>query len=64
MAEILVNCQSSVIVEKHKNCMRLRLLGDKKANQTKNIGEVMFSRGGGVSEIQCSLYHQNNFDPF
>ena len=42
-------------MEKYKNCMRLRLLGDKKANKTKNMAEIVFLRGGGgegVSEIQ------------
>ena len=41
-------------LEKYKNCMRLRLLGDKKANK----------RGGGVSEIQCLVYQQDNVNPF
>ena len=41
---------------KYKNCMRLRLLGDKKENKTENMTEIVFLRGreggGGVSEIQ------------
>ena len=49
-------------MEKYKNCMRLRLLGDKKANKTGNMAEIVFLRG--VSEIQCIIYHQNNVDPF
>ena len=49
-------------MEKYKNCMRLRLLGDKKAKTTENMAEIVFLRG--VSEIQCLLYHQNNVDPF
>ena len=49
-------------MEKYKNCMRLRLLGDKKANKTENIAEIVFLRG--VSEIQSLVYHQNNVDPF
>ena len=53
---------SCVIMEKYKNCMRLRLLGDKKANKTENMTEIVFLRG--VSEIQCLVYHQNNVDPF
>ena len=49
-------------MEKYKNCMRLRLLGDKKANKTEIMAEIMFLRG--VSEIQCLIYHQNNVNPF
>ena len=49
-------------MEKYKNCMRLRLLGDKKANKTENMAEIVFLRG--VSEIQCFIYHQNNVNPF
>ena len=55
---------SSVIMEKYKNCMRLRLLGDKKANKTENTAEIVFLRGGEVSEIQCLIYHQNNVNAF
>ena len=51
-------------MERYKNCMILRLLGDKKANKTKNIPEIVFLRGGrGVSEIQCLIYQQNNINP-
>ena len=35
----------SVIMEKYRNCMRLLLLGNKKANKTENIAEVMFCWG-------------------
>ena len=49
-------------MEKYKNCMRLRLLGDKKANKTENMAEIVFLQG--VSEIQCLIYHQNNVNPF
>ena len=47
---------------KYKNCMRLWLLGDKKANKTENMAEIVFLRG--VSEIQCLVYQQNNVNPF
>ena len=47
---------------KYKNCMRIRLLGDKKANKTENMAEIVFLRG--VSEIQCLEYQQNNVNPF
>ena len=47
---------------KYKNCMRLRLLGDKKANKTENMAEIAFLRG--VSKIQCLVYQQNNVNPF
>ena len=47
---------------KYKNCMRLRLLGDKKANKMENMAEIVFLRG--VSEIQCLVYQQNNVNPF
>ena len=50
-------------MEKYKNCMRLRLLGDKKANKTENMAEIEFLRGGG-SEIQCLVYQQDNANPF
>ena len=42
--------------------MRLRLLGDKKANKTENMVEIVFLRG--VSEIQCLVYQQDNVNPF
>ena len=42
--------------------MRLRLLGDKKANKTENMAEIVFLQG--VSEIQCLVYQQNNANPF
>ena len=47
---------------KYKNCMKLRLLSDKKANKTENMAEIVFLRG--VSEIQCLVYQQNNVNPF
>ena len=47
---------------KYKTCMRLRLLGDKKANKTENMAEIVFLRG--VSEIQCLLFQHNNVNPF
>ena len=38
---------------------------DKKANKTKNMAQHVFLRGGGgVSEIQCLIYQQNNVNPF
>ena len=49
-------------MEKYKNCMIIRLLGDKKANKTENMTEIMFLQG--VSEIQCLVYQQNNVNPF
>ena len=56
-----INC-SLVICEygKYKNCMILRLLDDKKANKTENMAEI---GGGGVSEIQCLVYQQDNVNP-
>ena len=42
--------------------MRPRLVGDKKANKTENMAEIVFLRG--VSEIQCLVYQQNNVNPF
>ena len=59
----------TVIMEKYKNCMRPRLLGDKKANKTENMAESVFLReggwgGGGVSDIQCLIYQENNVNPF
>ena len=47
---------------KYKNCIRLRQLGDKKANKTENMAEIVFLRG--VSEIQYLVYQQNNVNPF
>ena len=49
-------------MEKYKNCMRLWLPGDKKANKTENMAGIVFLRG--VSEIQCLIHHQNNVNPF
>ena len=46
---------SSVIMEKYKNCMRLRLLGDKKANKTENMAEIVFLRG-----VICNNWIQLN----
>ena len=34
-------------MEKYKNYMILRLLGDKKANKMENMAEIVFLRGGG-----------------
>ena len=51
-----------MITEKCKNCVRLRLVGDKKANKTENMAEIVFLRG--VSEIQCLVYQQNSVNPF
>ena len=48
-----------------KYCMRLQPLGDKKANKTENMAEIVGVRGGGgVSEIQCLVYQQDNVNPF
>ena len=47
---------------KYKNCMRLLLLGNKIANKTENMAEIVFLRG--VSEIQCLVHQQNNVNPF
>ena len=49
-------------MEKYKNCMILRLLGDKKANKSENMAEIVFLRE--VSEIQCLVYQQNNANFF
>ena len=51
-------------MERYKNCMILRLFGDKKANKTKNMAQHVFLRGEGVSETQCLIYQQNNVNPF
>ena len=51
-----------MITEKYKNCMRLRLVGDKKANKTENMAEIVYMRG--VREIQCLVYQQDNVNPF
>ena len=51
-----------MIIEKYKNCMRVRLLSDKNANKTENVTGIVFLRE--VSEIQCLTYHQNNVDRF
>ena len=42
--------------------MRLQLVGDKKANKTENMAEIVFLRE--VSEIQCLVYQQDNVNPF
>ena len=42
--------------------MRLRLVGDKKANKTENMAEIVVLQG--VSEIQCLVYQQDNVNPF
>ena len=49
-------------MERCKNCMILQILGDKKANKTENVAEIVFLRG--LSKIQCLIYHQNNVNPF
>ena len=44
--------------------MRLRLLGDEKANKMENMAKIVFLWGvRGVSEIQCLVYQQDNVDP-
>ena len=45
-------------MEKYKNCMILWLLGDKKANKTKNMAQSCFS--GGYVKYN-SLYISNNW---
>ena len=45
-------------MEKYKNCMILRLLGDKKANKTDNTAEIVFLRGGVITPI--SIFTQVN----
>ena len=54
----LVTC----VYGKVQDCTKLRLLGDKIANKTENMPEIMFLQG--VCEIQYLVYHQNNVDPF
>ena len=54
----LVICDHGKVQE----LMRLQLLGDKKANKTENMTEIVFLRG--VSEIQCLVYQQDNVNPF
>ena len=54
--------QSSVIMEKYKNCMILRLLGGKKPNKTENMAEIEFLRG--VSDVQCLVYQGGNVNSF
>ena len=34
-----------VYMEKYKNCTKLRLLGDKKANKIENMAEIVFCGG-------------------
>ena len=55
-------------MEKYKNCMILRLIGDKKANKTENMAEIVFLRK--VSgDTQCHIYMyiyiypKNNVNP-
>ena len=48
-------------MEKYKNCMRLRLLGDKKANKTENMAEIEFLRGGG--EVKYNALYINKIMP-
>ena len=45
--------------------MILARVGDKKQNKTVNMAEIVFYRGGGgVSEIQCVTFQQNNVNPY
>ena len=44
--------------------MILARVGDKEQNKTANMGEIVFFRGGGVSEIQCVIFQQNNVNPY
>ena len=46
-------------MEKYKNCMRLRLLGDKKANKTENMAEIAFLREKGVGEVKYNALYIN-----
>ena len=47
--------------------MILARVGDKKQNKTVNMAKIVFFRGGGgggVSEIQCVIFQQNNVSPY
>ena len=44
--------------------MMLARVGDKKQNKTTNMAETVFFRGGGVSEMQCVIFQQNNVNPY
>ena len=50
------DCDDGLIMEKYKNCTRLRLLGDKKANKMENMAEIMFLRGGGGGVKYNAIY--------
>ena len=44
--------------------MILVRVGDKEQNKMVNMAEIAFFWGGGVSEIQCSIFQQNNVNPY
>ena len=56
-------------MQKNVNLTMLRLPGDKKANKSGNMAEIvffcwaLFFFAGGVSKIQCLTFPQNNVNP-
>ena len=39
--------------------------GDKKQTRRQNMAEIVFSRGGGgLSEIKCIIFKENNDNPY
>ena len=44
--------------------MILARVGNKQQNKMINIAEIAFSGGGGVSEIHCIIFQQNNVNPY
>ena len=42
--------------------MMLSRIGDKRQNKTVNMAKIVFFRG--LSEIQCVIFQQNNFNPY
>ena len=50
-------------MQKYNIWVKLLRLGRKTQTRRQNMAEIVFRRGGGVSEIQCIIFEQNNVNP-
>jgi hypothetical protein len=48
----------------YNNWMIFARLGDKKRTRRQNMAEIVYSWGGGVGEIKCIIFKENNGNPY
>ena len=53
-----------MIMQKYNNWMIFARFGDKKQTRRQYMAEIVFSGGGGVSEIKCITFKENNDNPY